>query len=720
MAPDERRSPTRVRSDALERVSDGIVALDTAFQYTYVNERAEEILGRSREKLLGERMWNVFPEATGTVAQRAITEAMVTGRRTEFERYNDELERWFDVRVYPDESGLSIYFTDETERQEATRALERRTRQLSALVENTTEAIYIKDRDGRYELMNDAAASLFGLDPSSVVGRTDEELFDAESVVEIREVDERILEHGTGDTRESIRHIDGRRHVFLDDKQPYRDEDGAVVGIMGISREITDRKRRERELERYRAFVENSSDAITVVDADGTISYASPSIERITGCDPDEMVGTKALDHVHPDDRARTAASFDRTLAEPGATSTWEGRIRHADGSWTRSESTSVNRLHDEDVEGVIVIGRNVTERRARERDRQELTEEYEAVFENADDTIFLVDVVYDDPDDGGEQVETSSDVTFRFSRLNPSHEAMTGLTTDVVRGRTPREVLGDALGAKVEGNYRRCVESREPITYEEELALPGGRRTWQTQLAPVLVGDEVTRIVGIARDTTDRVEREAELHRKNDRLDEFASVVAHDLRNPLNVAQGRARLAAAECESDHLGPALRALDRMESIIEDTLTLARQGETVAEPRPVAVADLLDECWETVDTAAATLTVADGFSVRGDRDRLRHVFENLFRNAVEHGGENVTVRVGREGGGLLYVEDDGPGIPENDQERVFEPGHTLGDSGTGFGLSIVKRIAEAHGWTVLVTDGPDGGARFEFSGVEFTP
>ena len=721
MTPSGDRRPTRVRSDALERVTDGVVAVDADFRYTYVNSRAEEILGMDRRVLRGSKIWEAFPEATGTVAQRAITEAMATGRQTSFERYNAQLEQWFDVRVYPDDSGLSIYFTDVTEQREAARELERRNRQLTALVENTSDAIYIKDREGRYELVNEAAAALFGRDPEAVVGARDPELFEAESAAAIREVDERIFATGETDTRDAVRYIDGTRHVFDDEKHPYRDEAGRIVGVVGISRDVTERTHRERELERYRAFVENGSDAVTVVDADGTITYASPAIERITGREPPEIVGTAALDHVHPDERERTAASLAASLDEPGATSSWEGRIRHADGSWVWAESTSVNRLNDDDVGGIIVIGRNVTNRRERERERRELAEEYEVVFENAGDAVFLVEV---DGEGDGVQDAPTVDPTFRLVRLNPSHEAATGLTTEAVRGRTPRAVLGDELGAEVEANYRRCVEAGEPITYDEELALPGGTRIWQTRLAPVIVDEEVTRIVGVARDVTRRAERERELQRKNDRLDEFASVVAHDLRNPLNVAQGRARLARIDGDA-HYEPLVAALDRMETIIEDTLMLARQGDSISTTEPVAVANLVQQCWTTVETGEAALVVDDEATVRGDRDRLRHVFENLFRNAVEHGSakgppaaDPVTVRVGRAGADGLYVADDGPGVHPDRREWVFEAGHKSTAGGTGFGLTIVRRIAEAHGWTVTITDGSEGGARFEFGGVEF--
>ncbi|WP_142858228.1 PAS domain-containing protein [Salinigranum halophilum] len=575
------------RSDALRRVTDGIVSLDTGFRYTYVNPQAERILDRPADDLLGRTVWEAFPGTTGTVAETKLESAMATQEQQSFERYNAELDRWFDVRVYPDEGGLTVYFADVTEQKRLERDLAETNRQLTALVENTVTPIYIKDTEGRYRLMNEAAADLFALTPEDAVGTCDTELFDPESVAEISEVDERIVARDEADSREAVRYIDGRRHTFLDDKYPYHDAHGDVVGVMGISRDITARKRREREL--------------------------------------------------------------------------------------------------------------------------QKLSEEYEAVFDNAEDAVFLVDV---------ETTDTAA--VFRYERLNPAHEASTGLSTADVQGKTPREVLGEELGGEVVANYQRCVDARDAITYEETLTLPEGQRVWQTKLAPVIIDDEVTRIVGIARDITERVERERELRRKNDRLDEFASVISHDLRNPLNVAQGRTALLLELCDDDyhgHLDPLAESLDRMAAIVADTLTLARQGKSVSDSCEIEVVDLVGQCWGGVETAEASLEIEDEFTIRGDQDRLRHVFENLFRNAVEHAGDTVTVRVGRGDDDSIYVEDDGPGIPAVIRDAVFEPGYTSAAGGTGFGLAIVKRIAEAHGWEVAVVDGRDGGARFEFHGVD---
>jgi len=196
--------------------------------------------------------------------------------------------------------------------------------------------------------------------------------------------------------------------------------------------------------------------------------------------------------------------------------------------------------------------------------------------------------------------------------------------------------------------------------------------------------------------------------------LDEFASVVSHDLRNPLNVAAGRLELARVECDSEHFAAIDTAHDRMQTLIDDLLTLARQDEAT-DVEPVSLPTVTEDCWQTVATIDATLAVETERTIRADRSRLQQLFENLFRNAIEHAGADVTVTVGEisETNGF-YVEDDGPGIPVEDRKQVFEAGYSTNDEGTGFGLRIVREIVEAHGWNIRITDGPDGGARFEIT------
>ncbi|WP_327051912.1 sensor histidine kinase [Halomicrococcus gelatinilyticus] len=212
------------------------------------------------------------------------------------------------------------------------------------------------------------------------------------------------------------------------------------------------------------------------------------------------------------------------------------------------------------------------------------------------------------------------------------------------------------------------------------------------------------------------------------------ASVISHDLRNPLDVAKAHLRAAEETGDPEHFAAVATAHDRMAQIVRDVLTLTRGEEVVDPTEAVSVESAAEDAWCSVDTAGATLDVPDALpTTTADPDRVRRLFENLFRNAVEHGstddrpnpdsaGEGVaashtpavTVTVGALEDGF-YVADDGPGIPPDERESVFDPGYTLDGGGTGLGLAIVEQVVAAHDWDLTLTSGRDGGARFE---VEF--
>ena len=218
---------------------------------------------------------------------------------------------------------------------------------------------------------------------------------------------------------------------------------------------------------------------------------------------------------------------------------------------------------------------------------------------------------------------------------------------------------------------------------------------------------------VVLFRDVTEQEKRKRQLEQQNERLDEFAQIVSHDLRNPLSVARGRIALVEDDEQAQIIE---RSLDRMETIIDDTLTLARHGQTIEETERVDLRQLCKEAWRDTETMAATAEFPVDRTVEGHRGRLRQVFENFFRNALDHGDESVTVTVGDITGGF-YIADSGPGIPEAEREQVLKKGYTTADDGTGFGLSIVDSAIEAHGWELAVTESETGGARFEITGID---
>jgi signal transduction histidine kinase len=282
---------------------------------------------------------------------------------------------------------------------------------------------------------------------------------------------------------------------------------------------------------------------------------------------------------------------------------------------------------------------------------------------------------------------------------------------------------LPESSGLETLERYLDAVEDRDtldriPVVVltglkDEELSLAAIERGAQDYLVKDEIDGQV--LNRTIRHALERHEKQQELRRQNERLAKFASMVSHDLRNPLNVAQMYVEAAEGPEGDVNLEAIGDALDRMEVIIEDVLTISRQGQTVEETEQANLSVLSSNAWNQVQTGDAELVFEDYTSVDVDPTRCQQLLENLFRNAIEHAGENVTVRLGTLPDGF-FVEDDGPGIPEDIRDDVFEAGFTTNDDGTGFGLNIVREIARAHGWTVELADGTNGGARFEFTGV----
>ncbi|MEE6208923.1 HAMP domain-containing sensor histidine kinase [Salarchaeum sp. III] len=192
----------------------------------------------------------------------------------------------------------------------------------------------------------------------------------------------------------------------------------------------------------------------------------------------------------------------------------------------------------------------------------------------------------------------------------------------------------------------------------------------------------------------------------------QVASMISHDLRNPLDVATAHLRAARETGQSEHFDAVAEAHGRMERIIRGVLTLERGPEAVNPSEQLSLENAVADAWGSVDTKHATLDIVDTLpTVLADADQVHRLFENLFRNAVEHAGETVTVRVGSLNDGI-FIADNGPGIPANETDAVFTPGYSAGDVGTGLGLAIVNQIVTAHGWTIRLTTAQSGGARFE--------
>jgi len=461
---------------------------------------------------------------------------------------------------------------------------------------------------------------------------------------------------------------------------------------------------REAELRRYERIVNTMQEAACIYDEEGRIELANEYLADFNGTSPANLEGRDSalIDRLReraPDgeDPFRELFTGERSRIHA------EIEYEHPDHGHTVVDARLSPLSVDGEVESVVGVARDVTEHRTRERE----LERYETIVESSGDPVYTLDA------DG--RITFVDDRMVAFTGYEES-ELLGAHVSKVIDGRDNdrgRDLIRSLLE---DGDGHRTVEM-------DTITADGERIPCENHIAILPFDDEegFRGTTGLLRDISERKARERELERRNQRLDEFASVVSHDLKNPLSVARGQLELAREEGDDEHLQAVADAIDRSQVLVDDLLTLAREGDRVVDPQSIELAALVEESWESLENEDARLVVDAERSIEADETLFRQLVENLLRDAIEHGtgaaaGDDptVTVTVGDLSDGF-YVADDGPGVPEDDRDRVFDAGYSAAN-GAGLGLTIVKRVAEAHGWDVALTESESGGARFEITGV----
>jgi len=725
-------------------------------RFEIVNEYLANWYNTTREALEGEES-----NLIRIIQQEAETgdpyQALLNGRR---DQLSGELEAEFpnhgyavlEYRLTPltidgTVEGVVGVTRDITAQKQHQRELEQTNALLSTLFDALPQGVLVEDESRNVLAVNQQLFRLFELpgSPEGVAGadceRLAEDLSDmfADSEQFVERINELITEREQVD-EEELTLADGR--TFERTHRPIELPDGG--GHLWVYRDVTARKAREREIEtiqrRFEAVLENTPTPMFMKDDEGEYIFVNQAYRDLFDLRDEEIVGR--TDHeIHLSEMATEVQKNDRAVIERGEPIEAEEPIV-VDGDERIFLTTKVpiydtgERSDPDSPVAVFGVATDITERTVREQQLEALNQVTQELM-RADTRDEVLEI----------GIETTRDLLgIELNAIHLYDEDAAGLVpaaaTDAVSdliGDPPVFTAEDSIAWRVyQRGEPRAVDDvhEDPDRYNpdtpvrSELYLPladhgiliAGSPSPETfddedrLLSEILAGG-LTRALEQVERTEQLRARERELTEQNDRLEEFASIVSHDLRNPINVAEGRLELAATECDSEHLEHVGRAHERMRTLIEDLLTLAREGETVTDFEAVALTALVERCWANVETDEATLVTDTERTVQADKSRLKQLFENLIRNAIDHGGGDVTVTVGEMDTGF-YVEDDGPGIPADEREAIFEAGYSTRADGTGFGLSIVKRIVEAHEWEIDVTDGGEGGARFEITGVEF--
>lgn len=303
---------------------------------------------------------------------------------------------------------------------------------------------------------------------------------------------------------------------------------------------------------------------------------------------------------------------------------------------------------------------------------------------------------------------------------VNESFKAVFGYSENYAVGKNVNSLLVSRKHKEEAQQIDSRIQDGEQVDREIIRQTADGEKHFAFRHIPTTNDTEIDGFA-VYVDITDRVRRAQELQQTNQRLEQFARTVSHDLRNPINIAKGHLDIVRDNPSDEYINTIDESLDRMLTIIEDVLTLARDPDSIEKSTEINIDTVATDAWQSVQTETLSLTVDTNSSLQANETLLSQLFENLYRNAVEHAGDNVTVTVGANPyKNMFYVADDGIGIPEDEHDSIIEPGETTHKDGTGLGLSIIKKIAAVHNWSMKITDSSDGGARFEFYDVNMNP
>jgi PAS domain S-box-containing protein len=634
----------------LASITDGFIAVDRDWRFVYVNRRAAEVIaqmGRPAEGLLGRVLWDEFPELRESPVGEEYRRAMRDRVTTQFQFRGPTLGRWYEVRVYPAAEGLSIYFTDVTDRRRAEEELAR----FKIIADRATEAYLLCNSETRIVYANRLAAERLGYS-------VDELLTLSAAVIDplySRElVDELVARSRRGETITPFESLHRRRDgstfpvetsltVVELDGEPY---------LFAAARDITLRKRTEQQLR-------EESEALETVNRVSRVLSAELDLQKLV--------------------QELTDAATRLTGAAFGAFF-----YNVADERGERYTLYTLSGVPRERFAG-FPMPRN--------------TELFGPTFQGQG--IVRLDDVRQDPRYGRNAP---------YHGLPPGHLPVVSYLAVPVVARSGEVLGGLFFGHPAAGRFTERHERIAAALAAQASVAMDNARLYQTEQRA-------------------RAQAEAASRSK----DEFLAMLSHELRTPLTAVLGWAVMLRGRSMDEAVRErALAAIERnaraQSQLIEDLLDISRivSGKLHLDTRPVNLAAVVEAALEAVHPAAHAkgVEIASDLTpvaVVGDPQRLQQVAWNLLSNAVKFtpAGGRVEVRMGSAGEQVeLVVRDTGQGIPADalphifDRFRQADSTTTRRHGGLGLGLALVKHVVELHGGTVsAASPGPGQGATF---------
>ena len=701
-----------------------VMMKDKEGRYVYLNKAWEDTYGETSQNAIGRTDYDFLPAVTAEMIKNIDFEVMRTGKiiqNVEGRYLSGKTRYWqivrFPIHTISGSSLLGCIALEITEQKNAGDALRQSESYLRAVIEGTNDFIFLKDRSGRYLVVNGATSVHLNIPVDEMLGKTSLEVFpDKELARTVMETDQRIMDLGREETVEEIVFSQTKSYTYLSTKTPWYNEKGEVIGIIGISRNITERKLAENALREseylLREIIEGTNDLIYLLDRDCRIQLANTALISAWGIKESQIIGKKLLELTDEKENVRSIMKIDQQIMNTGIGETVELIVNSPSGPRNYLSNKVPQRGTDGNVIGLIGISHDITERKRIENALRRSESLLRAIMEGTDEQIFLKD---------------------RYGRFVMGNAALCktiGLPLEKIIGKTDIEIhQGNKNVKAVVKNDKIVLDSNQAQTFEQMVPTPDGLRTYLTNKSPW--HDEqgnVIGIIGIAQDITDRKKMEQEilgqaqeLERKNKLITDFFINISHEFKTPLSVLMLGLELVE---RSEGLLDRKNDLDIVEYIKIMKLNSYRLGRLVSNLLDITKLDagFMEPNWEYINIIELIKRIAETTKLYAGQKNIKidflcpikdkfmftdsfmieRIILNLLSNAIKHtpAGGCILVNCRIQGGKVIIsVKDNGEGIPDEKKSIIFDrfrqvdSSLTRSNEGCGIGLALTKSLIE---------------------------
>lgn len=721
-------------SDLLARINDGFLVLDKNFRYTYANEMIGRLTGLDPLSLIGQNIWDVFPDAIGSATYKAFLKAYDEQTFQYNTDYNPLLGLWQENYIYPSEEGLSVFVRDISTQKKSQLEIRKNERIYQTIASNIPGSlICIIDKDHRFQLMEGDLMEKLGYEKDEFLQYKMEDALKPDRARFLIPLVERAMQ-GEYHVAETTLKDHFLHYRFVPLRNDSNEVESVLVAILDMTEQRISQARILEQYQeiihnekRFRALIENISDGILLLGSCGQVQYQSPSASKITGYSPEEVSQLKIFDFLPDKYRGEGIQIFDQLLASPGETIHSTFKMRHKNGHDMWIEGSLTNLLHDESVRAVIMNYRDITERRNAEKQKQRSEAKLRTIFNNTKVAYVLMDN------------------KFRIISFNPlaKERYAREIHLDLVENGDMLQYLEKQREPQVLENFRQVLAGNK-INYEVSFVESDDSKCWyHVDMFPV--SDEKGYVLGMIISSEDITERKiAELERDrmtadiihhNKNLEQFAYIVSHNLRSPVANIIGLANLISQhetlskvdfeKCLKGLTGSA----SKLDEVINDLNFILQSRREIDERKEnVKFSDLLSNIRTSISeqlskqdvTIESDFRVDSFFTVKG---YLHSIFINLITNSIKYRNPDIrcVIKISsfRENGRLvLTFSDNGLGIDlQKYGEKIFGLYKKFHNhvEGKGMGLYMVRSQIEILGGSISVNSELSRGTSFR---VEF--